>query len=87
MFLAGRWTVSSFLTYYTMAFVAPVLFVFWKLVKKTKWIKPSETDLVWDAPLIDAYEASFTERPETFWGEMLGFLELRSRKAQRAEDE
>ena len=35
VFLPSRWSVSSFLTYYTIVFVAPVLFVFWKLVQNT----------------------------------------------------
>jgi amino acid transporter len=80
VFLPGNWSVSSFLTYYTMAFVAPLLFTFWKLFKKTKWVPAHEVDLAWDALLIDAYEASFTEAPETFWGEMLGFIGVRRKK-------
>jgi amino acid transporter len=58
-FKPGQFTLESFFTYYTMVGLAPILFVFWKLYKKTKWLKPHEVDLVWDAPLIDAYEASF----------------------------
>lgn len=76
-FLPGAFTLDSFFTYYTMVFVAPLLFLFWKVVKKTKWIKPHEVDLVWDAPLIDAYEASFITPPVGFWTEMLQLVGLK----------
>jgi len=55
-----------------MVGIAPILFVFWKLVKRTKFVKSSKADLVWEAPLIDAYEASFTSPPLGFWREILG---------------
>jgi len=70
-FKPGNFTLESFFTYYTMVGVAPILFIFWKVFKKTKWLKPHEVDLVWDAPLIDAYEASFITPPVSFWTEML----------------
>ena len=60
-----------------MVLTAPILFVFWKVVKKTKWLGPHEVDLVWDAPLIDAYEASFITPPVGFWTEMLQLVGLR----------
>jgi len=66
-FKPGNFTADSFLTYYFMVLLAPVLFIGWKLIRKTQWIKPHEVDLVWDAPLIDAYEASFTTPPVGFW--------------------
>ncbi|KAF9878278.1 hypothetical protein CkaCkLH20_04316 [Colletotrichum karsti] len=48
--------VGSFFIHYTMVFLAAVLFVFWKFYKGTKWLKPEEVDLVWEAPAITAYE-------------------------------
>ena len=33
-------------------------------------VKPMEMDLVWERPVIDAYEASFTEVPVGFWTEI-----------------
>jgi len=59
-------SIESFFTYYTMLILAPILFIFWKLLHKTKFIPASQVDLVWDAPLIDAYEASFTTPPVSF---------------------
>jgi amino acid transporter len=80
-FLPGNWSVSSFFTYYTMVLVAPLLFFGWKLVKRTKLIKAHEVDLVWDRPVIDAYEATFTEYAPGFWSEVLQMFGLRrSRK-------
>lgn len=40
-----------------MVFVAILLFGFWKLVKKTKMVRPEDADLVWERPTIDKYEA------------------------------
>ena len=77
VFLPGNWKVEDFLFSYLMLMVAPVLFIFWKLIKKTKWIRPHETDLVWDAPLIDAYEAAFLSPPVGFWTEMLQLVGLK----------
>ena len=76
-FLPGQWSVSSFFTYYTMVLVAPVLFFGWKLIKHTKLIKAHEMDLVWDRPIIDAYEATFTEYAPGFWSEILQMFGFR----------
>mgnify|MGYP001940399640 CR=1 FL=1 len=76
-FKPGNFTLESFFTYYTMVGVAPILFIFWKVLKRTKWLKPHEVDLVWDAPLIDAYEASFITPPVGFWTEMLQLVGLK----------
>ena len=66
-FLPGAFTVESFFTYYTMLLLLPITFGGWKLLKRTKWLKAHEVDLVWDAPIIDAYEASFLTPPIGFW--------------------
>lgn len=70
-FLPGKFAIQDFFTYYTMVGVAPILFIFWKVVKKTKWISAHQVDLTWDAPIIDAYEASFISPPVSFWTEMV----------------
>lgn len=69
------WSVSKFWSSYTMQIVIPPLFLIWKVIKKTKFVKPHEADLVWERPLIDAYEDSFLEPPTGFWreiGQMVG---------------
>lgn len=65
------WSVQNFFIYYTMVIVAPILFVFWKLLKRTKFVKPVDADLVWERPTIDAYEASFMDPPVGFWTELV----------------
>ncbi|KAG6038809.1 hypothetical protein E4U41_003644 [Claviceps citrina] len=64
------WSVESFFRNYTMQLLAPVLFLGWKLVKRTRTVKPHETDLVWQRPDIDRYEAGLTEPPVGFWTEL-----------------
>lgn len=64
------WDVELFFQNYTMQIVAPCLFVFWKLYKKTRWLRPHEVDLVWERPVIEAYENSITTPPTGFWQEM-----------------
>lgn len=51
-----------------MCFVSPILYVGWKLVKQSKVVKPEEADLVWERPLIQAYEAILTDNGSNgFW--------------------
>ncbi|KAF6842757.1 General amino acid permease AGP2-like protein 1 [Colletotrichum musicola] len=68
-----QFDVGSFFSNYTMQIVAPILFIIWKVVKKTKYIRPAEVDLRWDRPIIEAYEEHLMvhEPPSTFWREML----------------
>lgn len=76
-FLPGAFTLSGFFSYYTMVGVAPILYVFWKIVKRTKIVKSTEADLVWERPIIDAYEASFVSPPVGFWTELLQLIGLK----------
>lgn len=80
-FLPGYWTVSLFFSYYLMVGVCPILYVFWKVVKKTKFVKASEMDLVWERPTIDAYEASFDEPPLGFWEELTYMSGIKKKRA------
>ncbi|KAL4787345.1 amino acid permease/ SLC12A domain-containing protein [Aspergillus varians] len=70
------WSIEDFFTNYTMVLLAPILFTGWKLVHKTKFVKPHEADLVWEAPEITNYEEelSIIDPPTGFWEEMLGPL-------------
>ncbi|KAF4994585.1 hypothetical protein FGRMN_5700 [Fusarium graminum] len=74
--LPDFFTTIGLFTHYTMLFVAPVTFLCWKIAKKTKYIRASEADLVWERPQIDAYEAASEEVPVGFRTEvaqMFGF--------------
>lgn len=64
------WDPTGFVTSYLMQMVAPALFFGWKFFKRSKYIKPEDVDLVWERPLVDAYESSCSEPPTTFWREM-----------------
>lgn len=75
--------VGSFFSYYTMLFLAPITFFSWKLIKKTKMIKPHGADLVWEAPIVDAYEDSFLSPPIGFWAEMLQLVGIGLKKKDR----
>lgn len=63
------WDVTTFFEYYTMLIAFPILFIFWKIVKRTKFVDPKKLDLVWERPVIDAYEESFIDEPVGFWTE------------------
>lgn len=63
-----------------MVGIFPLLFILWKLLKRTSFVSATKADLIWEAPLIDAYEASFLSPPTGFWKEMVDLV--RFRKAQ-----
>ncbi|KAH7186253.1 amino acid permease/ SLC12A domain-containing protein [Fusarium flagelliforme] len=80
-FLPGNFTPDGFFTYYTMLIIAPITFFGWKFTKKTKFIEPSEADLVWERPQIDAYEAAFEEVPVGFWMEIIQLFGFKRNKS------
>jgi amino acid transporter len=83
-FLPGHWDVGTFFSYYTMLLLAPLTFGGWKIAKRTKFVRSSEADLVWDKPIIDAYEMALVEESTGFWREVAQMLGLR--KAKRLEN-
>ncbi|PPJ56923.1 hypothetical protein CBER1_02261 [Cercospora berteroae] len=64
------WSTSTFFSNYTMQLFIPPLFIIWKLIHKTKWVKSEDADLVWERPVVDAYEQTFIHPPIGFWTEM-----------------
>lgn len=80
------WNIETFWSDYTMQIFIPLLFPIWKIIKRTKFVKPTEADLVWERPLIDAYEASFMDPPVGFWreiGQMFGFRRIKGGNDKR----
>ena len=63
-----------------MQLFIPLLYPFWKILKKTKIVKPHEADLVWERPTIDAYEDTFLDPPAGFWMEMGQLVGIKRRK-------
>ncbi|OWB78990.1 hypothetical protein B5S32_g3199 [[Candida] boidinii] len=45
VFLPGNWSVESFLFSYLMIFIDIALFIFWKVYKKTKFVRPEDADI------------------------------------------
>jgi yeast amino acid transporter len=75
----GWWNVGTFFTYYTMVFVCMLLYPAWKILKRTKFVKAEEADLVWERPVIDAYEAAI-EPPLGLWEDLGRVFGIRQRK-------
>jgi amino acid transporter len=46
-----------------MIFVFPVLYIGWKLIKRTKFIRAAEIDLYQDLDEIEEYTRNFVETP------------------------
>lgn len=63
VFLPGNWNVPTFLFSYMMIFVFPVLFIFWKMYKGTRWFRPEEVDLIRDLDEIEEYTRNYVEKP------------------------
>ena len=95
VFLPGFWTVPDFLFSYTMIFVFPLMFGIWKIVHKTKWVKPAEADLKKDLEEIEEYQRNYVPTPpryvlapkptirrkfEALWLHLLGAVEFQAFK-------
>ena len=63
VFLPGNWNVPTFLFSYMSIFVFPVLFFFWKVMKRTKWLRSEEVDLLKDLDEIEEYTRNYVEKP------------------------
>lgn len=61
VFLDGHWDITTFFTSYTMVGFFPVALVFWKLFKRTTYVRPGSADLQLGTTKddIDRYEALY----------------------------
>ena len=66
VFLPGQWDVPTFLFSYFMIGLFPVLFFWWKLIKKSKWRKPEEVDLKGEVAEIDEYTRNYVPTPPRY---------------------
>jgi len=62
VFLHGAWDVSTFLFDYIMIGVFIVLFVGWKVVKRSKWLRPEEVDLRTGVEEIEEYQRQYMKK-------------------------
>jgi yeast amino acid transporter len=74
LFITGGWDILYFFLDYTFLAVFPLAVVFWKVVKRTKYVKPGTADLTVDGmvPAIDQYERSTAEETN---GKVEGLLD------------
>lgn len=78
------WSTSTFFSNYTMQLFIPWLFIIWKVVHKTKFVRSKDADLVWEKPIIDAYEMTFLDPPLGFWKEMGHLVGIGNKKDKGA---
>ncbi|KAK3390313.1 putative carnitine transport protein [Podospora didyma] len=63
VFLPGNWDIATFLFSYTMIFLCPVLFLGWKLAKKTTFIRAQDINLLKNVDEIEEYQRTFVPTP------------------------
>ncbi|KAI0475083.1 amino acid permease/ SLC12A domain-containing protein [Xylariaceae sp. FL0804] len=83
VFYPSMWNVGNFFAYYTMALIAFCTFFGWKLFRRTRFVRPAEADLVWEKPLVDAYEASFVSPPTRFRDEIRALITGKTLRKER----
>lgn len=80
-----KWDAKLFIQNYGMPILDSILFVGWKLMKKTSLVRPADMDLIWERPGIDAYEQLTTEPVVSFWTEILQLFGFRRHPGRDAE--
>ncbi|KAF7338121.1 General amino acid permease [Mycena venus] len=76
VFLPGNWDVPTFLFSYAMLGVAPVLFVFWKVFRRTTWqLAEDITFFVKEREQVDLYEDTYVaDAPSSFFAKIGDFI-------------
>lgn len=65
VFLPGWWAIDDFLFSYVMIFVNIAIYIFWKLLKRTKFVKPEDADLFTGIEEIEEHEYEFYAKLES----------------------
>jgi len=61
VFLPGKWDTTTFFFSYTMVGLVPLLFIFWKVIARTRWRRLEDiTFFEAERMKIDEYEAAMT---------------------------
>jgi amino acid transporter len=66
VFLPGHWDIPTFLFSYTMIGICPVLYVGWKLLKRTRIWKSEEVDLLIGLKEIEDYHMNYVPIPPRY---------------------
>lgn len=77
VFLAGNWNSSTFVTAYIFLPIFGLLWVFWKYVKGSHWVKLEEMDFVTgrsELDIMDAEEVARYKPPTGFWQKLWDWL-------------
>ncbi|KAF8420435.1 general amino acid permease AGP2 [Tirmania nivea] len=77
VFLPGKWDVPTFLFSYMIICVFPVLFVGWKVLKRSNLRRPEEVDLLTNKAEVDAYEREYVSPiprnvVSKYWDKLVG---------------
>jgi yeast amino acid transporter len=63
VFLPGNWDTPTFIFGYLVLILPPFLFLSWKLIKRTKWVRSAEIDFFEKERMsVDEYEAELEEK-------------------------
>lgn len=62
MFLPGKWNYKTFLFSYLLIFVDAAIFLGYKFIARTKWVKPEEADLSTGLREVEEHEELFYEK-------------------------
>lgn len=63
VFLKGRWNAITFVFSYASILFFILLFLSWKIWKKTKFVPPEDADIVSGKDAVDYHEKMFIEKP------------------------
>ncbi len=61
VFMPGSWSVENFLTYYLMVLLDLVIFIAYKLIKRTKRVRSAEADLITGLEEVEMHEQAYLE--------------------------
>jgi amino acid transporter len=70
VFLRGNWDVSVFIAAYICLPIFGLFYAYWKIVKKSKWIRLEDIDFVTgrrELDDLDEQEAARFQEPKGFW--------------------
>ncbi|KAL6451884.1 AGP2 General amino acid permease AGP2 [Candida maltosa Xu316] len=81
VFMPGKWSTDTFLYSYIMLFVSLAMFILWKLIMKTKLIRPIDADLTTGLAEIERHEYEYYaqveqsgKKPDSKWKGVLHWI-------------
>lgn len=69
-----KFDLDDFITAYVGIIVYCVLYIFWKVFKRTQWVRPEEADIQTGKAALDAADAHWPERKANNWWEKIWFF-------------